>query len=191
MRKFLTVSCLVLTSAAVLGSSILFARSPFPNVRQFELTYAGVITEFPEDAKSLRVWVPLASDREGQKILERNIETPAPFKVTKAEGSPSPPSAEVVGGTSLDFKVGKVVLGHDGGSGLFLLDVHEAEADEEPPMVRVWGERPQLSAFADDALKVCAAGRPLCPLCGGPINPDGHSCPRVNGHHRLADVSDS
>ncbi len=109
----------------------------------------------------------------------------------KAEGSPSPTSVEAGGGTSLEFKVGKLILGHDGGSGLFLLDVHETEAEDEPPMVRVWSGRPQISAFADDALKVCAAGRPLCPLCGGPINPDGHSCPRVNGHHRLADVSDS
>jgi uncharacterized repeat protein (TIGR03847 family) len=30
---------------------------------------------------------------------------------------------------------------------------------------------------------VVAAGRPPCPLCGGPIDPDGHVCPRSNGHH--------
>ncbi|HAI99827.1 MAG TPA: DUF3090 domain-containing protein, partial [Dehalococcoidia bacterium] len=28
----------------------------------------------------------------------------------------------------------------------------------------------------------CAAGRPRCFLCGLPINPDGHVCPRANGH---------
>ncbi len=26
------------------------------------------------------------------------------------------------------------------------------------------------------------AGRPLCPLCGGPLDPKGHDCPRTNGH---------
>jgi uncharacterized repeat protein (TIGR03847 family) len=24
-------------------------------------------------------------------------------------------------------------------------------------------------------------GRPLCPLCGGPLDPRGHDCPRTNG----------
>lgn len=31
--------------------------------------------------------------------------------------------------------------------------------------------------------RVIAAGRPPCPLCGGPIDPTGHICPRRNGHH--------
>jgi uncharacterized repeat protein (TIGR03847 family) len=26
------------------------------------------------------------------------------------------------------------------------------------------------------------AGRPTCALCGHPIDPEGHSCPRTNGH---------
>ena len=30
---------------------------------------------------------------------------------------------------------------------------------------------------------VVAAGRPPCPLCGAPIDPTGHICPRSNGHH--------
>lgn len=31
---------------------------------------------------------------------------------------------------------------------------------------------------------IVAAGRPPCPLCGGPIDPEGHVCPKSNGHHR-------
>jgi len=31
---------------------------------------------------------------------------------------------------------------------------------------------------------VVAAGRPPCPLCGGPLDPEGHVCPRSNGHHK-------
>ena len=30
---------------------------------------------------------------------------------------------------------------------------------------------------------VVAAGRPPCPLCGAPMDPTGHVCPRSNGHH--------
>ena len=37
-------------------------------------------------------------------------------------------------------------------------------------------------AFAQRALAVVAAGRPPCPLCGLPLDADGHVCPRQNGH---------
>ena len=92
--------------------------------------------------------------------------------------------------TSLEFKLGKLALGHDGGSGMFIIDAHDAEADEDaPPAVRLWGAGAQFEAFAEDAIRVCGAGRPLCPLCGGPIDPAGHRCPRTNGH-MLEDLSD-
>jgi uncharacterized repeat protein (TIGR03847 family) len=32
-------------------------------------------------------------------------------------------------------------------------------------------------AFAKRTLEVVGAGRPLCPLCGTPIDPEGHTCP--------------
>jgi uncharacterized repeat protein (TIGR03847 family) len=36
--------------------------------------------------------------------------------------------------------------------------------------------------FASGALEVVRAGRPPCPLCGAPLDPTGHFCPRRNGH---------
>ena len=30
--------------------------------------------------------------------------------------------------------------------------------------------------------RLVEAGRPLCPLCGGPLDARGHDCPRTNGH---------
>lgn len=32
-------------------------------------------------------------------------------------------------------------------------------------------------AFAKRTLEVVGAGRPICPLCGTPMDPDGHTCP--------------
>jgi uncharacterized repeat protein (TIGR03847 family) len=32
-------------------------------------------------------------------------------------------------------------------------------------------------AFAERTRQVVAAGRPTCPLCGQPMDPDGHLCP--------------
>lgn len=30
--------------------------------------------------------------------------------------------------------------------------------------------------------RLVEAGRPLCPLCGGPLDASDHDCPRTNGH---------
>ncbi len=38
--------------------------------------------------------------------------------------------------------------------------------------------------FNERAKRVINAGRPPCPLCGGPLDPRGHLCPRHNGYHR-------
>ncbi|MFC7494153.1 MULTISPECIES: DUF3090 domain-containing protein [unclassified Nocardioides] len=39
-------------------------------------------------------------------------------------------------------------------------------------------------AFVKRAEQVLGAGRPDCPFCGNPIDPDGHLCVRANGFRR-------
>ena len=39
-------------------------------------------------------------------------------------------------------------------------------------------------AFVQRASQVLEAGRPGCPFCGNPIDPDGHLCVRANGFRR-------
>ena len=46
----------------------------------------------------------------------------------------------------------------------------------EGPQARGYELRRQIA-------DVVAAGRPPCPLCGAPMDPAGHVCPRSNGHH--------
>ena len=60
--------------------------------------------------------------------------------------------------------------------------------DEEngPPMLRVRLTGAQARSFAKRALEVVSAGRPLCPLCGNPLDPTGHICPAKNGHRPAA-----
>ncbi|HTE66110.1 MAG TPA: DUF3090 family protein [Candidatus Binatia bacterium] len=36
--------------------------------------------------------------------------------------------------------------------------------------------------FVRRAADLIAAGRPLCPFCGQPLEPTGHFCTRTNGH---------
>jgi uncharacterized repeat protein (TIGR03847 family) len=58
----------------------------------------------------------------------------------------------------------------------------EIEEDPDTDLVRVHLEPKQALAFAARALEVVAAGRPPCPFCGQPLNPEGHLCPRRNGY---------
>ena len=92
--------------------------------------------------------------------------------------------------THLEFKATELVLGHEATSGRFIIDAKDVESMEgDPPMIRLWSLRSQLSDFAEESLRVCAAGRPICPLCGSPIDASGHRCPRSNGHG-LLDLKD-
>ena len=60
----------------------------------------------------------------------------------------------------------------------------EIEADE---VLLVKLEPGYARFFARRALSVVSAGRPACQFCGGPIDPEGHLCPRANGFKRIAD----
>ncbi len=65
-------------------------------------------------------------------------------------------------------------------------DEEEAEQSEEAKgaSARVVVNRQQADAFVERARKLVEAGRPPCPICGGPMNPEGHVCPRRNGASR-------
>ena len=61
--------------------------------------------------------------------------------------------------------------------------------DEEPDFVggtgataRIVATREQMAAVAIRAARLVEAGRPPCPLCGYPLDPSGHQCPRTNGN---------
>src|ERR1700689_953475 len=56
-----------------------------------------------------------------------------------------------------------------------------------PGVLRVRISPSAARAFAHRALNLVAAGRPPCPLCGLPLDANGHVCPRQNGH-RAASV---
>ena len=103
---------------------------------------------------------------------------------TEREASGSPPTQrEATPMTRLDFKVAKLVLGHDGPKRLFIIDAHDSDDDEAT--IRVWADEEQIKGFAEEALELCAAGRPICPLCARPIDPEGHHCARTNGFAKL------
>jgi uncharacterized repeat protein (TIGR03847 family) len=59
----------------------------------------------------------------------------------------------------------------------------DEDEDEGPDTLRVRLTPAEARGFVNRALSVVAAGRLPCPLCGGPLDPQGHICPRRNGHY--------
>jgi len=51
---------------------------------------------------------------------------------------------------------------------------------EPPARARFRLTREQVAAFVVHARELVAEGRPACPFCGGPMDPAGHPCPRMN-----------
>jgi uncharacterized repeat protein (TIGR03847 family) len=63
-------------------------------------------------------------------------------------------------------------------------DDEDEEPDDDLDRLRVRLTPQATREFIDRARRVVAAGRPPCPLCGQPLDPRGHLCPRHNGYHR-------
>jgi uncharacterized repeat protein (TIGR03847 family) len=64
-------------------------------------------------------------------------------------------------------------------------EVFEQLEDAEPEeMLLVRLDPGHARAFVKRAGLVIEAGRPACPFCGSPIDPEGHLCVRANGFKR-------
>ena len=104
------------------------------------------------------------------------------------------------------FRAGTLTLGWDGGRERVLIearaqgedDEEEAETSSEtdlehvlaadddpdaPDVLRVHLTADVARGFVERALRVVRSGRPPCPLCGNPLDPQGHICPRRNGQY--------
>jgi len=94
-----------------------------------------------------------------------------------------------------DFRVNTLSLGWDDTRHVVVIECLDRDPDdpeeadpevlaEEPRQVRVVLTPATARAFARRAQSVVSAGRPPCPFCGGPLEPEGHICPRANGYKR-------
>jgi uncharacterized repeat protein (TIGR03847 family) len=84
------------------------------------------------------------------------------------------------------FVVGVLGVTYDDATDRVVLVAQEATAEEseepEGGVLRVTATREQIAALAIRGTALVEAGRPPCPLCGYPLDPSGHVCPRTNGH---------
>lgn len=86
------------------------------------------------------------------------------------------------------FRAGELGLAYDADLDKMVLVARELLAEgmepEEASLVRFWCTRSQLRTLAAWGLTVVNRGRPICPQCNEPMDPEGHFCPKKNGHNR-------
>jgi uncharacterized repeat protein (TIGR03847 family) len=117
-----------------------------------------------------------------------------------AETGEGPPEEEMALEEPVEprWRAGRLSLGYEEDRDMMFLeaeemveseDAEEVQAEEvNAEVVRFWASREQMMALARHGAAVCAAGRPRCDLCGGPIDPEGHICPALDGHREVGEA---
>ncbi len=125
------------------------------------------------------------------ELERRGVELPAGTDLTVTRGLDEPVIEA--------FRVGAMTLTWDGQKESLVVEAREATVDDlddedeaegedddasadGPDMLRVQLSAPAARGFIARAAEVVSAGRLPCPLCGMPLNPEGHICPRKNGY---------
>ncbi len=81
------------------------------------------------------------------------------------------------------WRIAQIGVGYDGDIDRVVIIVQElTDEPEDAEMGRFTIGREFAEAFAMHVLDVVAAGRPECPMCGEPMDPEGHWCAKTNGH---------
>jgi uncharacterized repeat protein (TIGR03847 family) len=113
-------------------------------------------------------------------------------RVTGAPGA-ARGGAELLEPLEVAWDVGSLAVGYDESQDRVVVEASELiEAAEEegaeggpepePAMARFRITRAQAAAFVERANELMKGGRPTCPVCSRPMDPEGHVCPRANGH---------
>jgi uncharacterized repeat protein (TIGR03847 family) len=83
----------------------------------------------------------------------------------------------------IDLSTVEGIAGSQAGELLAAFEGVEDDDEDAPDTLRVRLSADVARGFVTRALEVVAAGRLPCPLCGQPLDPQGHICPRRNGHY--------
>lgn len=145
--------------------------------------------------------VTLLVEKDQVRRLAESLETWLPELAADRPEDPGEAAAAEAGELGLaeplepDFRVGQLQLSYDGDRDRVVIVATELQLEDsdddpleppEPLQVRLFVTRPQLRVLARHGSQVVARGRPLCPLCGNPLDPTGHICPAQNGHRPSA-----
>ena len=90
------------------------------------------------------------------------------------------------------FRVGAMALAWDAGTEAVVIEAQTPtddgeyaelpdDAEDGPDLLRVRIDAASARGFVLRTEALLGAGRPACPFCGQPLDPQGHFCPRGNG----------
>ncbi len=124
---------------------------------------------------------------EKEQLAALNLAIRQLLEQTADGGSPlepdPPPSGAFPEQAQVDFKIGRLGIGYDEARRMVVIFAYEEDAAEDAsPAFACQVSRSQCHSFAERAEEVISAGRPICPVCGGSIDREGHKCLRRNGH---------
>lgn len=138
------------------------------------------------------------------KLEKQHVAAMAQFLAEILADLPTPEPESGTGGEALvepvlaEWPVGSLQLAYDSGSDRIVIlaeeigpeDEEETEEDDltaspaalDRGAARLGITRESAAMIVKVGAELIGAGRPLCSLCGRPMDPEGHSCPRTNGH---------
>jgi uncharacterized repeat protein (TIGR03847 family) len=114
-----------------------------------------------------------------------------PSQTSEAPGAPPDFPAH----PDIEFQIAELSLGYDEGENLLAVLATPLELLEEEGEMRARQStepgfaarfnRDQATTLSQHIQSILSAGRPRCALCGAPLGPDPHACPKQNGHHPI------
>jgi uncharacterized repeat protein (TIGR03847 family) len=122
------------------------------------------------------------------KLEKTQVAALVTYLATLLSDLPSPAAVptdlDLVEPVVAEWVVGALGVTYDESSDRVLLQAEEMveEEDDDGASARFFATREQVAGLAARGAEVVAAGRPPCPLCGQPLDPEGHVCVRLNGH---------
>jgi uncharacterized repeat protein (TIGR03847 family) len=144
-----------------------------PGKRTFFLVIA-------DQRRWFRVWLE-KQDLQALAMAVRQLVIKLSLDATPSSVQREEPSHETSRLPAAELELREANLGFQDGHGVlaFTVDVVGPRGEGQSSL-RFYPTLLQLRQFAARAEEVCAAGRPICPLCGQPIDPSGHDCPGEN-----------
>jgi uncharacterized repeat protein (TIGR03847 family) len=148
-----------------------------PGQRRFRLTAL-------EGARSASLWIEkeqLASL--GTAVEQQLVRSARARRRTASSDEPAIPFPLTA---TVDFRVAQIALGYDEGRGEFLVQAFGGDPQSSEQITfacRI--DHEQARRLIAKIGQLMNSGRPVCPLCGAPIE-GSHVCPRSNGHAEIA-----
>ena len=131
----------------------------------------------------LRVWLE-KEDLKGLALgIEQLLFTLSQEHIRFPAEDDGPPISEDIpsGLPSAELEIIQMALGYgEEKATIEILGQKLGSPEEVPTEVYCRASIGQLKKLRRQVKSICDAGRPLCQVCGGPIDPSGHICPNLN-----------